>query len=52
MLSKPILHSRIGKWAFPLTGHFFTYAPLRSMKGQIISNFIIDQTIVEVIILV
>ena len=33
MLSKPILHSRIGKWALALTEYSLTYMPLKAVKG-------------------
>jgi hypothetical protein len=33
MLSKPILHSRIGKWALALTEYSLTYMPLKVVKG-------------------
>ena len=42
MLSKTILHSRIGKWVLALTKYSLTYAPLRSMKVQVVVDFIID----------
>ncbi|CAJ2645601.1 unnamed protein product [Trifolium pratense] len=34
MLLKPILHSRIGKWALALTEYSLTYQPLRAVKGN------------------
>ena len=34
MLSKPILHSQIGKWALVLTEYSLTYLPLKAMKGK------------------
>src|SRR6266487_1869175 len=34
MLLKPIVHSRIGKWALALTEYSLTYKPLRDVKGQ------------------
>ncbi|KAK2456610.1 hypothetical protein QL285_003960 [Trifolium repens] len=37
MLTKPILHSRIGKWALALTEYSLTYKPLKAVKGQIVS---------------
>lgn len=48
MLSKPILHNRIGKWALNLSEYSFTYGPLRAMKGQIVVVFIVNHIIVEV----
>lgn len=48
MLSKPILHSRIGKWALALTDYSLTYMPLKEMKGQVVADFIADHTIVEI----
>jgi hypothetical protein len=42
MLSKPILHSRIGKWALALTEYSLTYKPLKAVKGQIVADFIAD----------
>lgn len=47
MLSKPILHSLIGKWALALTAFSLTYMPLRVMKGQIVADFVVDHGIVE-----
>lgn len=47
MLSKPILHSRIGKWALTLKEFSLTFKPLKAMKGQIVANFIVDHAMVE-----
>ncbi|XP_050920040.1 uncharacterized protein LOC127137641 [Lathyrus oleraceus] len=47
MLSKPIMHSRIGKWALALTEYSLAFMPLRAMKGQIVSDFIVDHVVVE-----
>ena len=50
MLSKPILHSRIGKWALALTEYSLTFVPLKAMKGQVVADFIVDHAIVEPIV--
>jgi len=47
MLSKPILHSRVGKWALELTEYSLTYQPLKSAKGQIIADFIVNHFVIE-----
>jgi ribonuclease HI/probable phosphoglycerate mutase len=47
MLSKPILHSRIGKWALALTEYSLTYKPLKAVKGQIVADFIADHSALE-----
>ncbi|WJX95108.1 hypothetical protein P8452_76467 [Trifolium repens] len=47
MLSKPILHSRIGKWALALTEYSLTYKPLKAVKGQIVADFIVDHSALE-----
>jgi len=46
MLSKPILHSRVGKWALAFTEYSLTYQPLKSVKGQIVADFIADHSVV------
>jgi hypothetical protein len=45
MLQQPILCGRIRKWAYTLIEYDLTYEPLKSMKGQVIANFIIGQSI-------
>jgi hypothetical protein len=47
MLSKPILHSRVGKWALALTEYSLTYQSLKSVKGQIVAYFIADHSVEE-----
>lgn len=38
MLSKPILHSQIWKYAFALTKYSVTYVPLKAMKGKVVAD--------------
>ncbi|XP_058784569.1 uncharacterized protein LOC131659384 [Vicia villosa] len=47
MLSKPIMHSRIGNWALALTEYSLAFMPLKAMKGQVVSDFIVDHAVVE-----
>nr|KYP47523.1 hypothetical protein KK1_030859 [Cajanus cajan] len=44
MLSKPILHYRESTWTLALIEYSLTFSPLKSMKGQIIADFLIDLT--------
>jgi hypothetical protein len=45
MLLKPILSGRIGKWAYALVEYGLAYEPLRSMKGHVVANFIVDHAV-------
>jgi len=47
MLPKPIVHSRIGKWALVLSEYSLTYQPLKAVKCQIVADFIVDHSLVE-----
>lgn len=47
MLSKSIMHSRIGKWELSLTEYSLTYMPLKANKRQVVADFIVDHSIVE-----
>jgi hypothetical protein len=44
-LLKPILSGRIGKWAYVLVEYDLAYEPLRSMKGQVVADFIVHHAI-------
>jgi hypothetical protein len=46
MLLKPILSGRIGKWAYALVEYDLSYEPLRTMKGQVVADFIVDHAVV------
>jgi ribonuclease HI len=45
MLLKPILSGRLGKWAYALVEYDLAYEPLRSMKGQVVADFIVDHAV-------
>ncbi|XP_045795462.1 uncharacterized protein LOC123889969 [Trifolium pratense] len=47
MLLKPILHSRIGRWALALSEYSLSYKPLKVIKGQIVADFIVDHSAIE-----
>ena len=40
MLHRPIHSCKIGQWAYTLFGYDLAYASLRSIRGQIITDFI------------
>nr|KYP61406.1 Retrovirus-related Pol polyprotein from transposon opus [Cajanus cajan] len=44
MLSKPIVHSQVGKWALALTEYSLTFVPLKATKGQVIVDFLVDHS--------
>ena len=48
MLSKPILHSWIGKWALALIEYSLTHMPLKAMKGQVVADFLVDHSMVGI----
>ena len=45
MLQKPILSGRIGKWAYTLVEYDLAYESLKSVKDQIIADFIVEHQI-------
>jgi ribonuclease HI len=45
MMHKLILSGRIGKWAYSLVAYELSYAPLQTMKGQVVADFIVDHAI-------
>jgi hypothetical protein len=45
MLLKPILSGRICKWAYVLVEYDLAYEPLRSMKEQVVADFIVDHAV-------
>jgi hypothetical protein len=45
MLQHPILRGRIRKWAYALIEYDLVYEPLKSIKGQVVADFIIGYSI-------
>jgi LEA14-like dessication related protein len=45
MLHKPILSGRIGNWGYALVEYNLACEPLKSMRGQIVANFIVKHRI-------
>jgi hypothetical protein len=45
ILLKPILSGRMGKWAYALVTYDLAVEPLRSMKGQVVADFIVDHAV-------
>jgi ribonuclease HI len=45
MLQNPIMSGRIGKWAYTLIEYDFAYESLKSMKCQVVDNFIVEHQI-------
>jgi ribonuclease HI len=41
MLLKPILSGKMGKWAYVLVEYDLAYESLRSMKGQVVADFVV-----------
>jgi ribonuclease HI len=42
MLHRPILSGRLGKWAYDLVEYDMVYESLKSIKGQIVTDFIVE----------
>ena len=49
MLSKSILHSRIGKWILALTKFSLIFVPMKAIKGQIVVDFLADHSNIEIL---
>jgi hypothetical protein len=45
MLQNPIMSGRIGKWAYALIEYDLAYEPLKSMKCQVVADFIVEHRI-------
>ena len=44
-VTKPILSGRIGKWVYALVECDLSCEPLKSMRGQIVVDFIVEHRI-------
>nr|XP_025628487.1 uncharacterized protein LOC112721656 [Arachis hypogaea] len=44
MLSFPILRGRLGKWMLALTEFDLQYVPAKTVKGQVIADFLVDNS--------
>jgi hypothetical protein len=42
MLHRPILKGRLGKWAYALIEYDLVFESLKTMKGQVVANFIVE----------
>ena len=47
MLQKPILSGRIGKWAYALVEYDLAYESFKSVRGQIVADFIVEHRIYD-----
>jgi hypothetical protein len=45
MLQQPILIGTIGKWPYALIEYDMAYELLKSMKGQVVADFIVEHSI-------
>ena len=45
MLYQLILRGRIGKWAYALIEYDLIFKPLKTLRGQVLANFIVEHVI-------
>jgi hypothetical protein len=45
MLQQPIRSGRIGKWGYALIEYDLAYESLKSIKGQVVVDFIVEHSI-------
>jgi hypothetical protein len=45
LLQKPILSGRLGKWAYTLVEYDLEFKQLRAMKGQVVTDVIVEHNI-------
>jgi hypothetical protein len=44
MLQQQILSGRIGKWAYALIEYDLSYESLKSIKGQVVADFVFEHS--------
>jgi hypothetical protein len=47
MLQQPILSGTIGKRAYALIEYDLAYEPFKSIKGQVVADFIVEHSIYQ-----
>jgi hypothetical protein len=45
MLHRPTLRGRLGKWAYALIGYDLVFESLKTMKGQVVADFILEHRV-------
>jgi hypothetical protein len=45
MLHRPILRGRLGKWAYALIEYDLVFESLKTMKGQVVADFIVEHRV-------
>jgi hypothetical protein len=45
MLHRPILKGRLGKWAYALIEYDLVFESLKTMKGQVVGDFIVEHRV-------
>ena len=48
MLSRPLITGRIGKWFLALHEFTLVYFPHKSVKGQVLANFVANHPLLEI----
>jgi hypothetical protein len=46
MLYRPILWGRIGKWAYALIEYDLAFEPMKTLKGQVLANFLLSMVLI------
>ena len=48
MLNRTLITGRIGKWSFAFSKFTLIYFPLNSIKGQALTDFLVDNPSIEI----